>query len=117
LHRKQDSFRGTRVLVGGGNWLYVTPGIGVLAGKGINVQAEIKVPLYRSLSNKQLALLASASATAQTIVVTRSGSRAVRPAPAENFTGGVRVEMLFEALDPSHASGGSVSFEPGARTA
>jgi 4-carboxymuconolactone decarboxylase len=25
--------------------------------------------------------------------------------------------MLFEALDPSHASGGSVSFEPGARTA
>jgi 4-carboxymuconolactone decarboxylase len=27
------------------------------------------------------------------------------------------VEMLFEALDPSHASGGSVAFEPGARTA
>jgi 4-carboxymuconolactone decarboxylase len=25
--------------------------------------------------------------------------------------------MLFEALDPSHASGGSVAFEPGARTA
>ena len=25
--------------------------------------------------------------------------------------------MLFEALDPSHASGGTVSFEPGARTA
>jgi 4-carboxymuconolactone decarboxylase len=25
--------------------------------------------------------------------------------------------MLFEALDPSHASGGSVTFEPGARTA
>ena len=64
-----------------------------------------------------MALLASASTEAQTIVITRGGSRAVRPAPAENFTGGVRVEMLFEALDPSHASGGSVSFEPGARTA
>jgi 4-carboxymuconolactone decarboxylase len=63
------------------------------------------------------ALLASASAEAQTIVVTRGGSRAVRPGPAENFTGSVRVEMLFEALDPSHTSGGSVSFEPGARTA
>lgn len=25
--------------------------------------------------------------------------------------------MLFEAVDPSHASGGSVTFEPGARTA
>jgi len=54
LHRRQDTFRGTRVLVGGGNWLYFTPGIGVLVGKGVNVQAEIKVPLYRSLSNKQL---------------------------------------------------------------
>ena len=64
-----------------------------------------------------LALLASGSAAAQTIVITRGGSRAVRPGPAENFTGGVRVEMLFEALDPSQASGGSVSFEPGGRTA
>ena len=64
-----------------------------------------------------LALLASASPEAQTVVITRAGSRAVRPGPVENFTGGVRVEMLFEAVDPSHASGGSVSFEPGARTA
>lgn len=54
LHRQQDTFRGTRVLVGGGSWLYVTPGIGVLVGKGVNVQAEVKLPLYRSLSNKQL---------------------------------------------------------------
>ena len=26
----------------------------MLVGKGINVQAEVKVPLYRSLANKQL---------------------------------------------------------------
>ena len=64
-----------------------------------------------------VALLASVAAEAQTIVITRGDSRAVGPGPAENFTAGVRVEMLFEALDPSHASGGSVSFEPGARTA
>ena len=64
-----------------------------------------------------LPLLHSASMEAQTVVITRDGSRAVRPGPAENFTGGVRVEMLFEALEPSHASGGSVTFEPGARTA
>ena len=64
-----------------------------------------------------VALLASLSAGAQAIAIMRGGSRAVRPAPEENFTGGVRVEMLFEALDPSHASGGSVTFEPGARTA
>lgn len=64
-----------------------------------------------------VALLTSASTDAQTLVITRGGSRPARPAPAENFTGGVRVEALFEALDPSHASGGSVTFEPGARTA
>ena len=64
-----------------------------------------------------LALLAPASTEAQTTAISRGGSRAVRTAPPENFTGGVRVEMLFEALDPSHASGGSVTFEPRARTA
>jgi 4-carboxymuconolactone decarboxylase len=64
-----------------------------------------------------IALLTSASTEAQTLVITRGGSRPVQPAPAENFAGSVRVETLFEALDPSHASGGSVTFEPGARTA
>ena len=54
LHRQQDVFEGTPVLVGGGNWLYFTPGVGVLAGKGINLQSEVKLPLYRSLANKQL---------------------------------------------------------------
>jgi 4-carboxymuconolactone decarboxylase len=64
-----------------------------------------------------LMLMAETSMDAQTIVITRGGSRAVRPGPAENFTGGVRVEMLFEARDPSHAGGGAVTFEAGARTA
>ena len=62
-------------------------------------------------------LIAAGSLEAQKIDVTRGGSRAVRPGPAANFTGDVRVEMLFEALDPSHASGGTVTFAPGARTA
>ena len=48
------------------------------------------------------------------MAITRAGSRPVRPGPTESFTGGVRIEMLFEAADPSHASGGSVTFEPGA---
>jgi 4-carboxymuconolactone decarboxylase len=64
-----------------------------------------------------LALFASAWMEAQTMVITRGGSRAIRTGPATNFTGEVRVEMLFEALDPSHTSGGSVTFAPGARTA
>ena len=64
-----------------------------------------------------LTLMASATTQAQTILVTRSGARDVRPGPAANFTGDVRVEMLFEAREPSHASGGSVTFAAGARTA
>ena len=64
-----------------------------------------------------MAVLAAVSADAQTLVISRSGSRPVRPAPSHNFTGSAQVEMLFEAIDPSHASGGSVTFEPGARTA
>jgi 4-carboxymuconolactone decarboxylase len=64
-----------------------------------------------------IVLIAAGSLEAQKIEVTRGGSRAVRPGPTANFTGDVRVEMLFEALDPSHASGGTVTFAPGARTA
>ena len=64
-----------------------------------------------------MTLLASALTEAQTLIVTRGGSRPVRQAPAENFTGTARVEMLFETLEPLHASAGSVTFEPGARTA
>jgi len=64
-----------------------------------------------------ICLSSSALTEAQTIAITRGGSRDVHPGPVERFTGGVRVEMLFEAVDPSHASGGSVAFEAGARTA
>ena len=59
-----------------------------------------------------LALFAPASMEAQTMVISRGGSRDVRTPPPDNFTGSVRVEMLFEAVDPSHASGGYVTFEP-----
>lgn len=54
LHRAQDQFEGTPILVGGGNWLYLSPGIAAQVGKGVNVQAEIKLPIRRSLANKQL---------------------------------------------------------------
>lgn len=64
-----------------------------------------------------LTLFSSSSVEAQPLMISRGGSRPVGPGPAENFTGGVRVERLFEALDPSHAGGGSVTFDPGARTA
>lgn len=54
LHRAQDVFQGTPVLVGGGNWVYATPGIAAQIGGGVNVQAEVKIPIYRALANRQL---------------------------------------------------------------
>jgi quercetin dioxygenase-like cupin family protein len=49
--------------------------------------------------------------------IKRNGSQPSRTAPAEYFTGMVRIDPLFLAPDPARASGGSVTFEPGARTA
>lgn len=54
LHREQDVFRGTPVLVGGGDWFYVTPGLAAQIGKGVNLQVEAKIPAYRRLANRQL---------------------------------------------------------------
>jgi 4-carboxymuconolactone decarboxylase len=53
----------------------------------------------------------------QLITITRSGAQPSRKAPAEYFTGSVRIDPLFEANDPARTSGASVTFEPGARTA
>ena len=49
--------------------------------------------------------------------IRRNGSVPPRKGSAENFTGNVRIDPLFEAAEPSRVSGASVSFEPGARTA
>jgi 4-carboxymuconolactone decarboxylase len=53
--------------------------------------------LFRAMLTT-MALLATGPTEAQPVVITRGASRPARPAPAENFTGAVRVEMLFEAL-------------------
>jgi 4-carboxymuconolactone decarboxylase len=91
--------------------------------------ADMKVLAATLIS---LSLFASAAAQAQTgvaqgaasptqdshaITITRSGSQPSSQAPAEHMTGSVRIEPLFNALDPSRVSGGKVTFEPGARTA
>ncbi len=50
--------------------------------------------------------------------ITRTGSQASVQGPAEWFTGTVRIDPLFlKANAPSRVTGGSVTFEPGARTA
>jgi quercetin dioxygenase-like cupin family protein len=49
--------------------------------------------------------------------IKRSGSQPSSKGPAENFTGIVRRDPLFQADDPARAFGANVTFEPGARTA
>jgi len=53
LHRAQDVFAGAPVLVGGGDWIYLAPGAAVSFGR-LTVQTELKLPLRRSLANRQL---------------------------------------------------------------
>ena len=53
LHRQQDVFRGAPVLVGGGDWLAVAPGVAVAIGDS-TLQAEIRLPIHRALANRQL---------------------------------------------------------------
>jgi len=49
--------------------------------------------------------------------VLKHAARSIETAPAEHFTGVARVERMFQNADPARASGASVTFEPGARTA
>jgi len=53
LHRAQDVFAGVPVLVGGGDWIYISPGAAVTLRK-FTVQTEFKFPVRRSLANRQL---------------------------------------------------------------
>jgi len=51
------------------------------------------------------------------ISITRNGSQASVKGPADWFTGAVRIDPLFNPPEPARASGASVTFEPGGRTA
>jgi quercetin dioxygenase-like cupin family protein len=49
--------------------------------------------------------------------ITRAGSQPSAAGPAEFFTGRVRVDPVWPANEHINASGGMVTFEPGARSA
>jgi len=48
--------------------------------------------------------------------IKRAGSQPSAKAPADWFTGTVRIDPLFPATAPARATGDTVTFEPGART-
>jgi quercetin dioxygenase-like cupin family protein len=60
---------------------------------------------------------ASRSDALDTMSISRQGTRSVQPGPAAQFTGTVRVEMLFAPTDTTRGSGARVTFGPGARSA
>lgn len=49
--------------------------------------------------------------------IRRIGSQPSAKGPADWFTGTVRIDPLFEAVEPGRVGGAGVTFEPGARTA
>ena len=51
------------------------------------------------------------------IEIKPNGSRPSAKGPVHNFTGSVVIDPLFDASAHTHATGGLVTFEPGARTA
>ncbi len=50
-------------------------------------------------------------------IIRRAGWQASQKGPEDWFTGTVRLDALFPAVEPSRVSGALVTFEPGARTA
>ena len=49
--------------------------------------------------------------------ITRIGTQVSGKGPAEYFTGTVRVDPMFERVEPARVVAATVTFEPGARTA
>ena len=50
------------------------------------------------------------------MAISRNGTRPTQKAPAEHFTGTVRLDPLFQASAPGRAGGAYVTFEPCARS-
>jgi quercetin dioxygenase-like cupin family protein len=49
--------------------------------------------------------------------IKRIGSQPSQNGAADHYTGAVRVDPMFQPGEPARASGASITFEPGARTA
>jgi len=58
-----------------------------------------------------------AAATVVSLSIARAGTQPSQKAPAEYFTGSVRMDPLFQAKESTRASAAYVTFEPGARSA
>lgn len=74
--------------------------------------------MTKTLAGVALLMTLATPAYADTgVVVTRAGSQPSSTGAAENFTGSVRVDDRFKGSGDARINGGTVTFEPGARTA
>jgi quercetin dioxygenase-like cupin family protein len=82
------------------------------------MMSKVFVPILALFASAIPAAVALAQ-NAQDVVVQRAGAGAQNPSigPAQNFTGSVRVDGRFQGSAPARISGGTVTFEPGSRTA
>ena len=78
---------------------------------------RIFVAIGISLSVLAAGVQSQTLAQQEQIRITRSASQPGRRAPADNFTGSVRIDSSFQANAPARMYGARVAFEPGARTA
>nr|WP_313469905.1 cupin domain-containing protein [Stenotrophomonas geniculata] len=79
----------------------------------------LRLSLCAAALNTTLALAAEPQASTSTAAqqITRAGEQPSAAGPAEFFTGRVRVDPVWPADRNINASGGMVTFEPGARSA
>ncbi|HTF61808.1 MAG TPA: cupin domain-containing protein [Edaphobacter sp.] len=61
--------------------------------------------------------VAAAQTSVPQITITPIAAQKVITGSPKRFTGSVRVQSLFDPIDPSRTSGGAVTFQPGARSA
>jgi quercetin dioxygenase-like cupin family protein len=78
-------------------------------------EVNMKTLAATTLSLSMLA--AQAGAEQGGVTVTPNGSQPSAKGPADYFTGSVRVDGAFKGTGDARASGATVTFEPGARTA
>ena len=83
---------------------------------GTHLRETSMKALLAALLVLSLAALAAAQAE-QAITVMRIGTQPSVAGGADHFTGPVRVDSRFSSGSPARISGGSVTFEPGSRTA
>lgn len=69
------------------------------------------------IATSAVAQASGETSDAKDMVINRAASQVSTKSPAQNFTGNARVASLFAERAPLTSSAGSVTFEPGARSA